>query len=239
MQHPLDVIRIHELELSCIVGLRPHERQTEQRLVLDVDLLLDGRTAGHSGRIGDTVDYDLVADAVSAMLRFRRYRLMEVAGEELCAMLLGTHPQLREVRLKLQKPDALPGRARSASVTVTRRREELALPERGSRDLGDDARGCDGAVQTSQVARILRTADAELSVVHVPPQGTWQPHAAPGSRCLHWLIAGRLTGPERDLAPGLIESQGQAAPLWSNLDPTDAVVFQCWVPRSPAPGAPA
>ncbi|MBM4363174.1 MAG: dihydroneopterin aldolase, partial [Deltaproteobacteria bacterium] len=75
----MDLIRIRGLEFDCIVGLRPHEREREQRVHLDLALGLDLSPAGRQGRIALTCDYDEIATEVMAMLRFRRYQLIEMA----------------------------------------------------------------------------------------------------------------------------------------------------------------
>src|SRR5262245_40482965 len=99
----MDTIRIDGLELRCIVGVRSYERRREQPLRIDIRLGMDLRVAGRSGRISDTADYSRVADEVTALLRFREYRLLEVAAEEAAAMLLGVHPALQEVGIRLDK----------------------------------------------------------------------------------------------------------------------------------------
>ena len=95
-----DVIEIRGLALDCVVGIRPEEREREQPVRLDLSLGLDLSSAGRSGRIAETCDYDRVADEVIALLRFRRYRLIEGAVEEVAAMLLGVHAPLVRVRVR-------------------------------------------------------------------------------------------------------------------------------------------
>lgn len=206
----LDVIRIHELKLDCIVGIRPDERQSEQTLVIDAQLHLNSRKAGRSGRIADTVDYAQVAETISAMLRFRRYFLIEVAAEELSAMLLGTQSRLEQVQLRLTKPGALVGLAAGASVEVARRRCDFPALQT------DDGVG----------QHLLCREDAELSVVHIPPQGIFEAPVS-NARRLDWLIAGRLVGEGRERLPGKFENDGSPAVQWENPEPTAAVVFQC------------
>ena len=88
----MDLIRVVGLELRCIVGVRSYERRREQPLRVDIALGLDLSTAGRSGLIGDSVDYSEVADGITALLRFREYRLLEVAAEEASALLFAAYP---------------------------------------------------------------------------------------------------------------------------------------------------
>jgi 7,8-dihydroneopterin aldolase/epimerase/oxygenase len=125
----MDSIRIDGLELRCIVGLRSYERRHEQPLRLDLHLGLDASTAGRSGRIGDTIDYSRVADEVTALLQFREYRLLEVLCEEAAAFLFASHPRVQQVTLRVDKPEALRGRARTAAVQITRSRGAFGATE--------------------------------------------------------------------------------------------------------------
>ncbi|MEN9580293.1 MAG: hypothetical protein RJA70_3302 [Pseudomonadota bacterium] len=211
----MDIIGIHGLELQCIVGIRPHEREVEQRVVLDVELGVDTRLAGRTGRILYTVDYDRVATALGAMLRFRRYRLMESGTEELCAMLLATHPQLEHVSLKLEKPGALTGRARGASVKVARAR--AAYPEL------DNARG-------PSSGPVFATEDAVLSMIRVAPKETFSSEMDRQSRGFDWLVQGRLASERTEWSCGELSAADRlGSACWVNPDPVEAVIFRCVV----------
>lgn len=176
----MDYIHINALELDCIVGLYPRERRRRQRLHVDIALGLDLARAGASGRIMHTADYSRVADEVCELLRFRAYRLIEEASEELAAMLLGLHPMVEQVSLVLQKPEALRGRARSASVEVSRARTELQ-PRTLARAFGS-------------VAVLLETREAGLYLFTLEPGAELARPGDGSTRCLEWLVEGRLGG---------------------------------------------
>jgi FolB domain-containing protein len=202
----MDTIRIDGLELRCIVGVRSYERRREQPLRIDVRLGLDLRNAGKSGRISDTADYARVADEVTALLRFREYRLLEVAAEEAAAMLLGVHPAVLEVSLRLDKPQALAGRARGASVEITRSREVITneLCSYGTR------------------RELLRSDEATLELLSIDPGATAE--LEDPRRRLEWLVQGELGG---------LQEAGHASPaagptaLYRNVSAHPATVFRC------------
>ncbi len=125
----MDLIHVNGLELRCIVGIRSYERRREQPLKIDISLGLDLSTAGRSGYIGDSVDYSTVADQITALLRFREYRLLEVAAEEAAALLFAAHPMIRQATIRLDKPEALAGRARTAAVEMSRNRGAFGATE--------------------------------------------------------------------------------------------------------------
>jgi FolB domain-containing protein len=172
----MDTIAISRLELSCIVGVRPAERRRRQRIALSIELELDVGRAGRSGRIGHTVDYSVVADEVSFLLEFREYRLIEMATEEIAAMILGLHSAVELARVTLEKPEALRGRAAHAAVTIARSRAEPRTTPAafGERRL------------------LLETAEAKLELLGVDPGSTLDAGARPTGKTLAWLASGHL-----------------------------------------------
>lgn len=172
----MDQIRISRLELSCIVGVRPAERRRRQRIALSIELELDLGRAGRSGRIGHTVDYSVVIDEISYLLEFREYRLIEMATEEIAAMILGLHAPVERAHVTLEKPEALKGRAAHAAVSVSRPRSE---PRTSPLAFGEER-------------VLLETAEATLKVVQVDPDRMLDPTARPERKTLAWLASGHL-----------------------------------------------
>ncbi len=212
-----DRIYIEDLRVPCIIGIRPEERRSEQPLHVDVVLELDARRAGHSGRISETLDYDRISLELSTLLRFRRYRLLEMAAQELSAMLLGVHPRLERVRLRLTKPRALLGRARGAAVQV-------------ERDRSDFPRGHE-LTDFGEVDVLYESREAGLYLLHVAPGRGIAPHLHRRMRELEWLVSGTL---ERDG----VELEGLAPRVWplervhryDNRSTEAATLFCCDTP---------
>jgi len=213
----MDEIRIEGLELSCIVGVRRRERRKKQPVRLDLTLGLDAAAAGQTGKIGLTCDYSRVADEVTRLLRFREYRLIEVATEELAAMLFGVHSVLERVDIRLEKPNALHGRARSASVQISRARSHFAR------------RSIEREQHRFDV--LLETHEAGLYLVHVPP-GRQVSLRAPVERRLAWVTAGELVQDDRVLASGnLVDFVRGVSNLVVNRSDEAAELFFCTCPR--------
>jgi FolB domain-containing protein len=194
-----DAIRIRDLEVDCTIGINPDERDRVQPLLVQIELAMDLAVAGRSAAIADTCNYDRVADEVAALLRFRRYRLLESAAEELSAMLLAVHPAVAGVKLRLDKPEALRGRLRKYSARA--------------RAVGDEARGQFGAgvvagVTVSRRAAdfprrfeaasygtvevVLETQEAGLYLLHLRPGGVIAPHHHAVMQELEWPVRGEL-----------------------------------------------
>jgi len=213
----MDEIRIEGLELVCIVGVRPRERRRKQRVRLDIRLYLDAAPAGRTGRIGLTCDYSRIADEVARLLRFRAYRLVEVATEELAAMLFAAHPLLEQVDLRLEKPQVFQGRARSASVRIHRERGQFPSVRAGQ-DFGE--------IETK-----LETHEAGLYVLSVQP-GRKLSRLSSAERQLAWLTAGELFVGDRGYGVGDPLPQATV----ENRSSETARVFLCTVPGA-GPGA--
>jgi dihydroneopterin aldolase len=211
---PRDRVFIHELRVDCIVGVLEHERVRTQPLLLDVELGLDVSEAAYAGRIAATCDYTRVADEIATLLEFRRYRLLEMAAEELCAMLIGVHPMLEHVRLRMRKPQALAGRAREAGVELFRQARELPRTREHN--------------EFGEVEILHQTREAGLYLLHIEPGRDIPAHYHRVMRELEWLVDGEI---ERDGE----RLQGFSPVMWRkhrvhryvNVGPRRATLFCC------------
>jgi dihydroneopterin aldolase len=127
-----DWIRIRGLEVNCVVGVYPHERDQVQPLRLDVELCLDTEPAGRSDRLRRSVDYAAISAQLSFLLKSCRFRMLEAAAHSLCRYLLAppargeSRAPIQRVRLTLEKPTALGGKA-CPSLVIERDAEWVSL----------------------------------------------------------------------------------------------------------------
>jgi dihydroneopterin aldolase len=215
---PRDAIRVEGLEVSCVVGVNPDERDREQPLLVSVELGLGLEQAGRSADLADSCNYARVADEIVALLQFRRYRLLEGAAEELAAMLLGVHRRVEVVRVQLDKPEPLRGRARSVGVSIARRQEDY--PRRYE------------TARFGMVEVLLETAEAGLYLLHVESGKSITPHHHQRMRELEFRVRGELTRCGhllRGLSP-IHWSHGQVHE-YVNVGTSVATLFCCDQPR--------
>lgn len=209
-----DTVRVRGLHVECIIGVLPHERRAVQPLDIDVDLVLDTSRAAFDGRIAATCDYDTVAEEVRLLLQFRCYQLLEMAAEELAAMLLGVHPILDAAGVRLRKPQALVGRAREASVEV--RRTSADYPrQRERKDFGE-------------VEVLYESRQAGLYLLHVDAGRSIPAHYHRTMQELEWRVAGRIERDGRRLE-GLdpIEWEHGQVHTYVNVGDERATLFCC------------
>ena len=70
----MDQLRLNGIEVECIIGDLPEERENEQRLLVDVALDSDLEDAADSDRLDDTVDYALLVGNIREALEARGER---------------------------------------------------------------------------------------------------------------------------------------------------------------------
>ncbi|MFY9652405.1 MAG: dihydroneopterin aldolase [Trebonia sp.] len=112
-----DTVSIRELRVSAVIGVRDWERETEQTLVLAVDMAADVAKAAASDRISDALDYSAVAQTVTDVVTQGEFQLIETAAERVARQLLADYP-LGWVRVEVAKPLSRDGY--TAVVTVER-----------------------------------------------------------------------------------------------------------------------
>lgn len=109
------------IEVKCVIGDMPEEREREQTLLVDAELELDLAAAAASDSLADSVDYATLASAVRDALRAAKCRLIERAA----AIALGEcmrDARVKSARVSVVKAGAVPG-LRSAAVEMSRTRD--------------------------------------------------------------------------------------------------------------------
>jgi dihydroneopterin aldolase len=103
-----DYISVRDLSVRAVIGVHPWEREVEQTLRVSLDMAretADVRQAAATDDLADTLDYSAVADAIAAVLREGKFRLIETAAERVAERLLADF-SLTWLRLELRKPIA-------------------------------------------------------------------------------------------------------------------------------------
>ncbi len=117
-----DRIAVLGLELVGGVGVYPHEKGVDQRLVVDVEMEVAGlRQAAAVDVLEATVDYDQVAEICREVVRTRHHDLIESVAEEIARGVVELDPRIGQVTVRVEKPGAVVG-ARTVRVEITRRR---------------------------------------------------------------------------------------------------------------------
>jgi len=114
----MDQLKLNGIEVECIIGDQPEERENEQRLLVDVALDIDLEDAAESDRLDDTVDYALLVGNIREALEDAQCRLLERAAGVVADVCL-SDPRVERVTVGVRKFGSVSGLG-SAEVKVTR-----------------------------------------------------------------------------------------------------------------------
>jgi len=84
----VDIIFLYGLEANCVVGVWEWEKQTTQKIIIDLDVLADIKHSAASDELKDTLNYKSMAENVIEMLETTHYQLIETMAEEVAKLIL-------------------------------------------------------------------------------------------------------------------------------------------------------
>lgn len=118
----MDRVRLKGIVLFGHVGVHEAERDTGQKLEIDVELSADLEVAAAADALADTLDYEKIYRSVEATVAAARCRLLETLARTLCRTLLDGF-EVTEVTVRVRKPNVpFAGTLSAAEVEFTRRR---------------------------------------------------------------------------------------------------------------------
>jgi dihydroneopterin aldolase len=119
---PRDRIVLSGLRVRGHHGVLAHEAQLGQVFVVDLELAVDLAPAGRTDDLDRTVDYGSLAGRVAEVVGGRPRKLLETVAEDVAQLVLADE-RVRQVRVRVTKPQApLPVDA-AVAVEITRDRE--------------------------------------------------------------------------------------------------------------------
>ena len=118
----MDSIKLKNLEIPCIIGIYPHERDNIQSIYLDVEVYTDLKKSALSDNIKDTLDYDSLAALATKLAVEKKYQLIETFAHEFTDGILTNFSEEETCKVTVKKPDAVP-KAKYAAVTMEKSRK--------------------------------------------------------------------------------------------------------------------
>ena len=136
MTTTFDKIEVHNLDVDCIIGVYPEERESKQKLIVQLALELDTRAAGRGGGLQATIDYAQLAGEVRFLLESCQFVLLEEAAEAIAAWVLAPRRirsglQIHKVHVAIEKPEAMGGRG-CPMIRIVRRPTDFTYEEETS-----------------------------------------------------------------------------------------------------------
>ena len=96
------------VEAEC--GVYAHEKGRRRPLVVDLEVQVGSSVRAGSDELAETVDYDSLVAHVRAVAAGEHLHLIETFAEKVCEAVL-TDKRILSVRLRVEKPGAVPGAA--------------------------------------------------------------------------------------------------------------------------------
>lgn len=110
-------IRIKNLLLRTIIGVREWEREEPRDIVLNLEVAFDGSRVATSDRLEDTIDYSALTDRISTAVRASRFFLIERLAHHVLEIVMEDE-RVRWAQVEVDKPHALRF-SESVSAVVT------------------------------------------------------------------------------------------------------------------------
>jgi len=118
MNNNQDTIFIEGLTAHAVIGAWDWEKHFKRRLVFDIEMGTDVRTAAESDKLVDTVDYQAVSERIIQFTENSNFQLVETLVEQVADTILAEF-SVPWIRIKLQKIGAL-GTAKSVGIAIFR-----------------------------------------------------------------------------------------------------------------------
>ena len=99
-----DRIILTGLQFYGFHGANPEERSLGQQFVVDLEAELDLRVPSETDRLDSTVSYTHLYRAVKAVMEGEPRTLLEAAAGAIATRILGQHPAIDAVRIRVHKP---------------------------------------------------------------------------------------------------------------------------------------
>lgn len=110
---------VRDLEIVASVGVYEHEKRYEQRIFISADLTVRDDYDGVSDRLEDVLDYSALVDGIARLVQSGHVNLIETLAERIAGHCL-EDPRVESVRVRIEKPDAMP-LCRSVGIEIERR----------------------------------------------------------------------------------------------------------------------
>ncbi len=99
-------IQINGLEILASIGVHPHEHETTQPVIIDVELVLDNIALPKMDKLEETLDYGMVAEEIAKICSQAHVQLVETLAKKIGHFLL-SDTRVKKAKIKIGKPHAL------------------------------------------------------------------------------------------------------------------------------------
>ena len=102
----MDKILMNDMIFYAYHGVLEEEKKLGQKFIISIELMLELKTAGLSDDVSDTVSYADVYEDVKKIICGDKFNLIEKLAEEISSVVLTKYSLVREIKIKVLKPEA-------------------------------------------------------------------------------------------------------------------------------------
>jgi dihydroneopterin aldolase len=117
-----DRVFVQGLELYCVIGLQPWERQVMQKVRIDLQMTADCAPPAVADDPALALDYRAVSKRVQQLVEGSSFQLVETLAERIAAAILIDFPRAVSVTVRVSKPGAVRF-SEAVGVEIERSRE--------------------------------------------------------------------------------------------------------------------
>jgi D-erythro-7,8-dihydroneopterin triphosphate epimerase len=114
------VIRIEDLKLRAIIGIKGWERGNKQDLIVNVIMEYDATNAAKSDKLKDALDYSKIAARITKIVEKSKNLLLEKLAATILKDIM-SDKRVLAAAVRLDKPMAIP-QAKSVSYEISAER---------------------------------------------------------------------------------------------------------------------
>ena len=116
-------IRITDLCLRAIIGVRPEERLSKQDIILNITVRYDSFAATQTDKLEDAFDYEKLTQKIIEKVENSQFFLLEKLTEFVLNIVM-ENESVQEAIVRIDKSHAL-RLAKSVSVELIKKREDM------------------------------------------------------------------------------------------------------------------
>jgi len=107
MTNPSTKIIIKGLEVLASIGVHPHEHESTQPIIIDIELDMGAMPTPEDDRLEETLDYALVADKAAELAQEAHVQLVETLAGRIAQWALSADDRVQACTVRIAKPHAL------------------------------------------------------------------------------------------------------------------------------------
>ena len=100
-------IFVRGLMIQASIGVHPHEYESTQPIIIDIELDMGDMTLPKEDRLHETLDYSLIAQRAEEIALEAHVQLVETLAERIADWALSADPRVQRCAVSISKPQAL------------------------------------------------------------------------------------------------------------------------------------